>query len=475
MSSAYTIPTHVMKALKDMGYTDTFSEMSGSIAKWRDYYEASGDFWNKIGTDGKRTYKIKRRSIKPAKRVCREWASLMLNEDTQINCENKICNDWLSDYFKRIKFWSKGQELIERSFALGTGAWAVWLDTTSQQLLVRRYYANMIVVLSWDDDRVKEIAFCTRVTLAGKEYDQLQVHQLQGDGYHIITKIFNDKGKEIALEGVIDDFPTGSSDPWFAVVTPSLSNTVVEFSPYGVSVYADAIDVLEAVDIAFDAFINEPQAGKMRVFMSDMMFEVKGSGGDKKQVIPFGEDDATFFRMIADNNGELIKEFAPALRTAALLQTYRASLQTMGDACGFGLNYFDVDDSGGIKTATEVSSDNSQLMRNIRKHENLVGDAIMQISKAVLQAARKLSTSYTFADENGTVTSSLLPDEGAITVTFDDSIIQDTQSEKQQDLAEVGVTMNAWEYRVKWYGEDEETAKANVPGTPQMYEEPAGE
>ena len=28
--------------------------------------------------------------------------------------------------------------------------------------------------------------------------------------------------------------------------------------------------------------------------------------------------------------------------------------------------------------------------------------------------------------------------------------------------------MNAWEYRMKWYGEDEETAKANVPPTAQV-------
>jgi poly-gamma-glutamate capsule biosynthesis protein CapA/YwtB (metallophosphatase superfamily) len=32
-------------------------------------------------------------------------------------------------------------------------------------------------------------------------------------------------------------------------------------------------------------------------------------------------------------------------------------------------------------------------------------------------------------------------------------------AEKAQDMAEVGVTMNAWEYRTKWYGEDEATAR----------------
>ena len=29
-------------------------------------------------------------------------------------------------------------------------------------------------------------------------------------------------------------------------------------------------------------------------------------------------------------------------------------------------------------------------------------------------------------------------------------------------MAEVGVTLAPWEYRAKWYGEDEETAKTRV-------------
>ena len=54
------------------------------------------------------------------------------------------------------------------------------------------------------------------------------------------------------------------------------------------------------------------------------------------------------------------------------------------------------------------------------------------------------------------------PDEGTMRVMFDDSIIQDVAVEKAQDMSEVGVTMATWEYRVKWYGEDEKTAKARA-------------
>ena len=125
-----------------------------------------------------------------------------------------------------------------------------------------------------------------------------------------------------------------------------------------------------------------------------------------------------------------------------------AASQMLGDLCGFGITYFDLDNSGYVKTATEVSSDNSALMRNIRRHENLLQGAIADISRAVLGAARGMG--LVDAPE----------DVGVVRVTFDDSIITDTTAEKAQDMAEVAAgLMHAWEYRAKWYGEDEGTAR----------------
>ena len=98
-----------------------------------------------------------------------------------------------------------------------------------------------------------------------------------------------------------------------------------------------------------------------------------------------------------------------------------------------------------MKTATEVSSDNSALMRNIARHEHSLEASLVGISHALLHMVR------TFGDS--------LPDEGEVRVQFDDSIIADTYAEKAQDMREVGVTMVPWEYRVRWYGESESVAK----------------
>lgn len=139
------------------------------------------------------------------------------------------------------------------------------------------------------------------------------------------------------------------------------------------------------------------------------------------------------------------------LRTEDQAWAFRVVLQTPVYLCGFGINYFDLENVGYVKTATEVSADNSALMRNIRRHEHALEGAIAGICRALMAAERRLGVE--------------LPDEGLVRVTFDDSIITDTTAEKHQSIDEVAAGLMAgWEYRAKWYGENEEVARNRVDG-----------
>lgn len=56
-----------------------------------------------------------------------------------------------------------------------------------------------------------------------------------------------------------------------------------------------------------------------------------------------------------------------------------------------------------------------------------------------------------------------VPDEGDVRAAFDDGIIQDTEAEKKQDMAEVAAGLILpWEYCSRWYGEDEATARRSI-------------
>lgn len=112
------------------------------------------------------------------------------------------------------------------------------------------------------------------------------------------------------------------------------------------------------------------------------------------------------------------------------------ALQTLRDLREFGLDYFDLGRTGYLRTATEVSTDNSALMLSIRRHEHAPEVSFAQVCRALLAAERSLAVK--------------LPDEGLVRVTFDDSIIADTAGEKRQDMDEMAASLlEPWEYRVK--------------------------
>lgn len=51
-------------------------------------------------------------------------------------------------------------------------------------------------------------------------------------------------------------------------------------------------------------------------------------------------------------------------------------------------------------------------------------------------------------------------------VNFNDSVLADDETKRAQDRQDVSMgVMPLWEYRMKWYGEDEETAKAMTTGS----------
>ena len=493
----YWVPEHVREYLRSLGFHLPLEAMEGHIRSWHEWMSAVGAFYDYKDTDGfGRVYEVHRRSIHPAMRVCQEWGSLLLNDRTQVVCDDQACTEWLARFLHRTGFMPQAQNTIVRAFGMGTGAWALWVDADAKKVRIRHYDARMVLPLTWDEEGVSECAFVTRAFYRGKAVDQLQMHlrgplpdasqdglqaepppsapspshgyskalsqsspsqgssaepsQSESDGtYRIVTVCFDEAGNVVEPVGVCADYDTGSPFPTFAVIKPAVDNTRVDMSPYGQSVFADAVDAIQAVDLAFDALINEVDVSKMRIFLSDVMFDKDEDAKGRRVSIPFGRQDCTVFRKVMSTE-DVIQDFAPALRTGSQAEAFRIALQMLGDLTGFGITYFDFDDTGYVKTATEVSSDNSALMRNIARHEHALEHSMAGICKALMHVARG------FGEE--------LPEEGDIRVMFDDSIIADTAASKASDMAEVGVTMHAWEYRMKWYGEDEGTARERAEG-----------
>lgn len=449
----FAIPSCVEEKLKKLGY-ELSGSMKGHIQQWYSWYTGDNPFYkvNYVSTDRKRKER-KRYSLRPARKVCREWASLILNEDTEISVEGDKANAWLQEYLDKTCFWVLGQMTIEKAFAMGTGAWALWFnifENVITDIKIRRYDARMVVPLSCDDDGVSECAFVTRVNIRGKAYIQLQVHALDGDTYHIKTYLFDKDSKEADVEelGILDDFDTNQSRKTFGILKPGIDNVVADFSPFGMSVFNDAIDAIRATDLTWDSIFQEIDLTRVRVFLADEMIDLKDENGKK---VPIADIDDMVYRMVyGGTDGKLIDVFSPNIRIEPLKEALNIALAELGDNCGFGEQYFQIGKTGGLMTATEVVSDNSTLMRNVRKHENSIGKAITDIVTGLLSCA----------DANGFAD---LGDFGVVNIKFDDSVIVDTQTEKRTMLDEIAAgVVPKWMFLMTFYGKTEEEAKAAI-------------
>ena len=59
----------------------------------------------------------------------------------------------------------------------------------------------------------------------------------------------------------------GLSTSLFAYYRPAMANNLDDNSPLGVSIYANAMGTLKALDIAFDSFVREFKLGRKRIIV----------------------------------------------------------------------------------------------------------------------------------------------------------------------------------------------------------------
>ena len=454
----FEVPAFVRGEIAARGYALP-PDMSAHIEQWYQWYTATHPFYEEryLGVDG-RSHTRHKLSLRPARRVCREWASLIANE-MRAQSGSADANEWVQGYCEDEGLYVLFQRGIERAFAMGTGAMALWFDVRDggTSIRVRRYDAKMVLPLTWDEDGTTECAFCTRVTAKGKQAVQLQMHVMDAETgtYHIRTKVWRD-GKPVPADavGIIEDFDTKCSMRTFCLLSPAIDNTVQDTSPYGVSVFHDAIDAMRMLDTAWTALYDETDLLRAVLMIPDTMIDVETEEGGSRRAVPFGSREQRLYRLTSASIGEEGKPyaFAPAMRTDAIHGVYADACAALGDECGFGSQYFRPDRAGGLKTATEVSSDNSALMRNIRNHENALGRELGRLLTALVECAR--------VHAGASVAEEFEP----VSIVWDDSIITDTQAEKAQMLAEIAAgVVPRWMYLTRIYGMSEEDAQTAMP------------
>lgn len=426
----------------------------GKVKSFHHYRVWNGRKWNNC----------ERLSLGMAKRVCEDWANLLINEKTLVTLKDEASNEALHKALRDCRFWFKANESIEKTFALGNGAWVVCVDGLTiadgvQQkdgkINVQFCNARKIRPLRVVDGVVTDCAFVSEsadiLDKTRKRYD-VQVHVKNDNGeYDIYTfEAYGTKESALTLvDGKVNKFVTGSKVPWFTLIRPNIGNNVDIDSPFGCSIYANALDALKHIDIVYDSANNEFMLGRKRLFVKTAQLAVDMESGEQHEV--FDDGDLCVYNLPegGEDINKLIADSTQVLRVADHQAELQTALNVLSTACGLGVQHFRYD-KGGVATATQIISENDDLWRNIRKHENLLRGAIVDVIKAVA-----------YANNEFTSNEPIIADD--ITVLFDDSIIEDKGTERANDRQDVanGVMSKA-EYRSKWFGEPIEVAQAKI-------------
>ena len=103
-----------------------YYDNAGYVAEWKDWYVGYvKKFHDYEIYTGKRYIRMRRMSLAMAKRVCEDWANLLINERTDITLSSEEATNKLQKILEDCRFWRKANDGIEKTFALGTGAFVV--------------------------------------------------------------------------------------------------------------------------------------------------------------------------------------------------------------------------------------------------------------------------------------------------------------------------------------------------------------
>ena len=458
----------VLKFLKSKGYDNVNQDYYNYVDLWEQYWQNDVDYMTYVD-DYENSHRLY--TLGMAKRVCEDWASIISSERDEIKTDNDINQEYVDKTIKELKLKTNLPKCVEISSWSGTCGAIIRLfnikvvngkvektDKTRKELI--KVSAKNIIPLTIENDTIKEVAFVSDSYIKGKKAIYIELHQLIDTGYKISNIYLDTKtGKEITKDGILNEFETGSFIPLFSLLMPPKTNSIDKNNGLGMSVYADALSQIEASDITYNNFVMDFYLGGKKVFYNKKIVGTRTikskdeNGNEITKDIPIYPDDITKqqWKVVGDgmdsiNDSPLYHEYNPQLRVSEDKDGIQFALDTLSFKTGFGTKYYQFNGST-VVTATQYMGDRQDLVQNAKKYRDNLNEFVINIIRASLYIGRVLFKENVTEDCN-------------IEIANVDGFLTDTETLKNEYRQEIAMGIRKrWEYRVKFLGEDEETAK----------------
>lgn len=398
-----------------------------------------------------------------AKAACAEMAGLVWAEGADITITQGE-DDTLERFVKSVlddnNFSVKMQEHIEQSSALGGGALKEYVKVRrddkgvpikgTEHICIDYCMADQFVPTSWDNAEVKEGVFISRVAKNGYYYTRLEWHRWNGDTYEIENQLFRASMKNGAGENqdilgfsypLNDIYPEiepkteikGLNTSLFSYYRTPMANNVDDNSPLGISMYGNAFDTLHALDICYDSLVREVRLGKKRIIVPVTAIKtVVDSDGNMRRF--FDENDEAYEALNIDDSEALkIQDNSLQLRIEEHAESINAHLSTLCLHMGFSAATFSFDTAHGIKTATEVISENSKTYKTVKTYQTQITSAITKLCENIIA----LGALYEMEFEGKSI-AELAAQDYEIAVNMDDAVLEDSKSKLDKAVLLVG-------------------------------------
>ena len=445
-------------------------EMESKIAECANIYRGT-PYWVNADDNVK--------TINFAKAICSETARLATLA-IGIQIDGSARATWLQEQIDKIYFQIR--HWVEYGMAYGT----IILKPNGKGLDI--FTPQNFIITDCDNDGIYGIVFKDSYSENKKYYTRFEYHRFvevkDGDNnyypYYISNKAYvsssaNSLGEPIPLNrtkwaDLMSETPPilksnrGKLDgPMFGVLRTPQANNVDISSPLGLPMFAEAIEELKDLDIAYSRNVGEIFDSEKIILADDQLMFGSGTNIKGRYAGMSNEKLPHYVKNVFGNGTEsFYREIVPSLNTDTRITGINNLLSFVGFKCGYSNGYFVLDEKTGMVTATQVEADDRrtiQLIKDVRdKLESCLDGAIYALN--------------VYADLYG------LAPAGVYEITYD---FGDITYNREEDRARwwqyvVQEKVPAWMYFRKFEGLSEEDAKAMVQEAqpkngPRMFEE----
>lgn len=353
-------------------------QMEKEIKKWARIYAGHPDW-----VDEEEEIK----TINFAKTVTSETARLAC-----LDLSIKLDGSARADYIQTVidNMFDKIREYVEKVCACGTvvlkpnGTGVECLDPS-----------RFLITETDGNNNIQGMIFLDYYDVSDKHYTRMEYHRFVEEDYFVSNRCYMSRSKGTLGEKIeLKDSPwkelsdevciENLEKPLYAVFKTPMANHIDLSSPMGISIFAEAIEELKDLDVAYSRNMVEIKDSRRMVLLDERMLQMPAVRGEDGSTVRRTRKMPKYVKnVMSESPDSFYQEVNPQLNTATRIEGINNILSILAYKCGYSNGYFSFDAMQGIQTATGVEASQQRTIQFIKDIRDRLRTAMDDLIYAV--------------------------------------------------------------------------------------------